>query len=390
MRARYGKFVTGEDGLVLPFLTGHSYTGEESVEFHIHGSPAGVRLLLERCIAEGARAAEPGEFTLRAFMNGRMDLSQAEAVRDTVEAETALQLENANQGRSQALRERLAHLTSRLQDLLATIEAHVDFSEELGDIDEQDFTRELESIRSQLEDLYKSASIGRILREGFRIAIVGPPNAGKSSLLNALLGSQRAIVTPIAGTTRDTLEESLDFDGLKVVLTDTAGLRDSDDPVEVIGIDRARHAAAESDQIWLVYDSVQGWTPELERLQVELGQNVLILANKIDLLDSGALTKGHPISCFTGQGLSELVASTKIAALGDFRQGPTLSPRQAPSLEAAIEAIGQAQACLEHNRPSDLLSVCLSSSLHELGRITGETADADLLECIFHGFCIGK
>ena len=389
--AIYGTFLTGEDGLALPFSEGHSYTGEESVELSIHGSRAGVQALLEHCLAEGARMAEPGEFTLRAFLNGRIDLSQAEAVRDLVESDTELQLQAASGQLQGHLARSISALSDRISTLLATVEAHVDFSEEIGELDQETSLAELNQLEVALKALLKTARLGKILREGSRVAIIGPPNAGKSSLLNVLLGKQRAIVTPHPGTTRDTLEEKLNFDGLKVVVTDTAGLRESQDPVEQIGVLRAREAARDADHVWLVYDSVQGWSSELEQLLSEVGQIRTIIANKVDLPGLPVQADALRISCETGEGISELISGTREAALADSTERQvTVAPRHTAYLEAALAALQDAKSTLRHGRPSDLLSVCLTRSLHELGGITGESVEADILDRIFHDFCIGK
>lgn len=361
------------------------------MELSIHGSRPGLNALLEACMTAGARMAEPGEFTMRAFLNGRLDLSQAEAVRDTVEAQTNIQLRAANRQRSGGLSSKVSQLRARLTALLATVEAHVDFSEELGDLNVQDFGLKLASIRSELEQIRDLAKVGRILREGYKIAILGPPNAGKSSLLNALLGAQRAIVTPIAGTTRDTLEEALDFDGLKVVITDTAGIRQTEDVVESIGIERALATAADADHVWLIYDSSQGWTEELEQLRAGFAQITTVLANKSDLPGPLPQSDHFRISCATGDGIQALTAHTRNAALSDEDlEQPAPSPRHLPYLTAALDAVDEAVLTVAHDRPSDLLSVCLGQAIHELGGITGETVGADLLERIFHDFCIGK
>lgn len=389
--ARYGKYVTGDDGLALPFAAGKSFTGEESCELSLHGSRAGIDALSMACIDAGARLAEPGEFTLRAFLNGKIDLSQAEAVRDTVEAQTALQLRTANAQRSGQFSQPVRKLRARIMTLLATVEAHVDFSEELGDLAEPIFLREIEAILADLEALAKSARSGRILRAGYRIAIIGPPNAGKSSLLNSLLGFDRSIVTPLEGTTRDTVEESLDFAGLKVVLTDTAGLRSSNDPIERLGIERSKIAALEADHVWLIFDSNKGWDSELEQLRSELTQNVTIVANKCDLVRVSVPVGAQHISCITKSGLEELIASTRTAALsGVVDTLVAIAPRHLPYLSSAIRDLEDTRSTLLNSRPSDLLSVSLRQALHELGGITGESVTSDILDQIFHDFCIGK
>lgn len=406
-KAHYGRFVIDDDGLALPFSEGHSYTGEQAVEFSIHGSPASVQALVAACIHEGARMARPGEFTERAFLNGRMDLTQAEGVRDTVEAETARQLEMANELRSGALRTEIGALRDMLIKLLSAVEASVDFSEEIGDLDVAAASQLLVEVGVRFDLLLQTARAGRILRKGYEIAIVGPPNAGKSSLLNALLGADRAIVTPIEGTTRDTIEEKVDFDGLPVVLIDTAGLRDTDDPVESIGVQRARAAAARADEIWYVFDATLGWSDADEQAVSDLGgrpssvaehatdalraPSIRLLANKADLIPRNARVYGAlRVSALTRSGLDQLIKETAEAALHAPTGLPFIQTRHEGPLREAQEALQHALETIRHHRPHDLLSVDLRLALSSLGEITGETASEDMIQRMFRDFCVGK
>ena len=386
-RALYGTFAHGDDGLALPFAAGHSYTGEPTVEFSIHGSPASVAALLDACLGAGARMALPGEFTQRAFMNGRLDLSQAEGVRDTVDAETQAQLRLAQLHREGGLKRRVVALSERVLGVMASIEASVDFSEEGGELDKPGALQTLAEVAAGIEGLAATAEAGAILRRGLRIAIVGAPNAGKSSLLNALLGRDRAIVTDIPGTTRDFLEERADLGGVPCVLTDTAGLRDTDDPVERLGVDRTRLVAAASDRVWYVLDASRGRTPEDDRQIEALQRPALVLANKIDL--APGFEAGFPVSATTGQGLEGLIATVR-ADLELAPDTPAVNDRHAASLALAREGLAMAAGVLGRDLPTDLATVGLQHTVSALGAITGETASPDLIDRLFADFCLGK
>ncbi len=385
-RAVFGVYSHGDSGLALPFEDKQSYTGERSVELSIHGSRASSRALVQLCLDEGARMAEPGEFTLRAFLNGRVDLTQAEAVRDTVESETDAQLRAANLNRRGVLKREVSDIRNGVLKVLANVEASVDFSEEIGDLDRIGALTSTEEQIGRIEQLLASADTNRILRNGFRIAIVGPPNAGKSSLLNALLGEDRSIVSDIAGTTRDYVEERVEIGGVPIVLIDTAGLRESTDRIESIGIQRTISMAANSDAIWYVYDSQVGFTPDDQATVDTFDRPVSLLANKSDLV---VPTQGIPISAITRDGLSTLLDHvTSLVATSP--SSPLINARHQPLLIQAKESLQLVRDTLSHHAPDDLLSVLLTEAAHFLGEITGETAAPDMIERIFHDFCIGK
>lgn len=382
--AIYGRYDSGDDGLAIPFAAGHSYTGEETVELSMHGSRASIDAVLEACRTEGARDADPGEFTLRAFLNGRLDLTQAEAVRDSCEALTEAQLRAAGRMRSGAFSIALGQLRQALTGLLASVEASVDFSEEIGDFDRASALMTLTNCQISVSALLNQAKVGRILREGFRVAIVGPPNAGKSSLMNALLGSERSIVTEVAGTTRDFVEERLDVDGMVLVLIDTAGLREAVDEVEAIGIQRSQAIAAEADEVWYVYDATIGFDPET----VKSFPRVRLLANKWDLVETPSHRESLAISARTGFGIQELLVAVRA---GLWLDAPVLiNTRHAALLRIVQENLTELEAALQSDAPDDLLSVVLNQALFHLGEITGESASPDMLERIFSDFCIGK
>lgn len=376
-------FSNGDDGLLATFAEGRSYTGEESAELHVHGSPLSVSSLVDDCVRQGARFARPGEFSERAFLNGKIDLSQAEYVNDTVRATTERQLALANEGRTGGLQAEIQPIESIITRHLATIEASVDFGEEIGDADTEALSRELDPVLEKLSQMIQNAELGRWIREGMRIAIVGRPNAGKSSLLNRILGVQRAIVTDIAGTTRDYVEESCVLAGIPCVLIDTAGIRESDDMVETLGIQKARAQAANADLIWYLVDSSVGLTEEDEREIETFGKPVWTVFTKIDLC------KGKEgISSYTGQGIDVLIS--RLQGMVPDLSGVVPNRRHKVCLEGAFSALAMVKEGIAFEHPDDLLVTHYRAAIHELGQITGSTASEDLLERIFRDFCIGK
>lgn len=417
LQAVYGPFITGDDGIAFPFLSQRGYTGEPAAEFFIHGSPESVRQLIEACIQAGATLARPGEFTERAFLNGRLDLAQAEAVRDLIASQTERQLKEAIRQRQGAVAKSLP--VSQVLGVIATIEAHVDFSEELGELDRPDLISRLQSAADQLQALHQTALAGQLIRRGIRIAIVGRPNVGKSSLLNRLLGRDRAIVTPIAGTTRDSLEETVQIAGLPCILIDTAGLRETDDEVEAIGVQRSHQAITQADLIWHLYDATEGWTKADQSIAEQLPPSTVKIANKIDLTSSPVPSahpssaqgnalgsnhenlqalKGRPtrasgqtldISAITGQGIEQLHQEVE-RLIPSGLDLPLISDRQAQEIQLALQSLSEAQQALAQDIPADLPVTFLRETIRHLGRITGETAEPDLLSRIFQDFCLGK
>ncbi len=386
--ATYGRLVNGDDGFALPFSSGHSYTGEESVEFSVHGSPASLNSLVNACVSLGARLADPGEFTLRAFMNGRIDLTEAEGVRDTVAARTDAQLRQANSLRLGEFRSSLGEVRDLLVSALAAVEASTDFSEEIGGVDRSLVDGYCASAHSALLGLLSHGGASRIVREGLVVAIVGLPNAGKSSLFNALVGADRAIVTPFPGTTRDTIGESVSWGGRLVHLVDTAGIRSSLDSIESLGVTRTMSALENADLVMYVYDSAVGWGQDDDVQMGVIERPVVIVANKCDLASEGG--RGMAVSATLGSGLEELVSAVLEMIKWDENDVPVLNQRHEPILHSVVEAVSHARKTLADVVPDDLAAVDLRAAINLLGEVTGETAAPDVIERIFADFCIGK
>lgn len=386
--------------LLLPYRAPHSYTGEDVVEFSCHGSPYLLRRVLEVVWREGARPAEPGEFTQRAFLNGKLDLAQAEAVADLIRARTGAQHRAALALHEGRLSREVHALAESLLGLLATVEAHIDFSEEIGELNPASLIPQVEALTQQLDWLLAQARRGRLIREGVRVAIVGRPNVGKSSLLNALLGEERAIVTPIPGTTRDVIQESFQIKGVLFVAADTAGLRESADVVEQMGMERTHKAIQQADLILLVADASAGWSESDEQLRQSLPPETprLLVWNKIDLIAPAqrpALEGERQvwISALTVQGMEALLDALleAVGLTGVGEETLTLTHmRHVESVRAARENLQQAHASLEAGMPPDIVAIDLRAAWLALGAITGETVDEALVARIFRDFCIGK
>ncbi len=377
-----------------------TYTRQDVAEIHCHGGIVPLRQTLRLVLGLGARLAEPGEFTLRAFLNGRIDLVQAEAVLDVVRAKTDVALRVAMQQLGGGMSSEVRRIRRGLLQALAHVEASLDFPED--EIPPLDLARGLAGAHEQIACLLARADEGMVYRQGVRTAIVGRPNVGKSSLLNALLRTSRAIVTPIPGTTRDTLEETLNLRGIPLCLVDTAGITDSTDLIERLGIERSRQAVERADLVVLVLDGSELLRPEDSQIaDMVRNQTVIVVVNKMDLptvADDGRIlsqARHVHMSALTGEGLDLLEDAIVETIFSGQVQTPDLpevsNPRHFEILRRALGHVTAAQAsCESHVSAADLLTVDLAAAVNALGEITGETVGEDLLEVIFSEFCIGK
>ena len=395
-----------DQALAVTFPRGASYTGEDSVEFHCHGSPVVLNALLQALFAAGARQALGGEFTKRAFLSGNLDLTQAEAVIDLIEAETADAARNAAGQLSGSLRRRLEPVYEALLEVTSRFYAVVDYpDEDIEDLDRGTLEETLARCEGELAALAATFPRGQVLKNGVAAAIVGRPNAGKSSLLNALVGFERAIVTDVAGTTRDTVEEKALVGGVLLRLMDTAGIRDTGDTVERLGVERSRAALEEAALAFVVVDGSRPLTEE-DRQVLSLaaaGPAPWILVwSKADL-DSGPLPALPPLagreaaaavslSSRTGAGIEALEAAVAdlFPAGGPVRGQLLTNPRQAEAVERALAALRGARAALTQGLTPDAVLTDGEAALQALGELTGRTLRSDLVERIFSRFCVGK
>ena len=386
--------------IVTWFAAPQSYTGQDVVEISGHGSPVLLQQIVERLMTGGARLAEPGEFTLRAYLNGRLDLAQAEAVADLVSAVTPLQARAAMDQLDGTLTEAIGRIDRALFDLAARLEASLDFPDEgFHFVARDEAGNELSRLATALEALRADGSAGRVLREGRHVVIVGPPNAGKSSLFNALVGASRAIVTAVPGTTRDMLTERVDIHGLPITLVDTAGLRDARDAIEAEGIARARQAQAVSALTVVVIDGAMPLSPEACDTVRTVRAPRLVVASKSDLppawsqRDLGTSDPAHAVSVVTGAGLAELRAAIaqSLTARDDWRDPPAITNvRHLSLVDAACAAITRAGEALAAGTTEELVLIDIAAARGALEEITGRRSADDLLRHIFATFCVGK
>jgi tRNA modification GTPase len=410
-RAQFGKVLDPadvrralDDCLVTVFHAPRSYTGEPLVEIAAHGSPVILRAVLSAALTAGARLAGPGEFTQRAFLAGRLDLTQAEAVHDLIAAQTLEQARVAAQQLGGALSRRVAPAKETLVHLIALLEAGMDFaSGELDDVDvvpPSQIAEAIAQVHTPLATLAETFQRGQLLRNGAAIALAGRPNAGKSSLFNRLLERERAIVTPVAGTTRDTLEESLSLDGIPLRLIDTAGLHTAAaDVAEQHGIARTHEALADADLVLYIHDANEPFAEDERELIASLeGRPHLVIANKIDLVTSPATRASLPAGCLetsalTGEGFDRLRAAIleQLNASGSLAESGLLNNlRQQQSVTDTLQALDAATAANSAGLPHEVVLLDLHSALRALDTLTGVTTTEDILARIFSTFCIGK
>ena len=412
-----GNIIDGEriidEALVSVFHGPKSYTGEDTIEISCHGSPYIQQEIIQLLIRKGCRSAEAGEFTLRAFLNGKMDLSQAEAVADLISSENQASHQMAMQQMRGGFSNEIQKLRQELLNFASLIELELDFAEEDVEFANRDEFKSLVArIQNVLKRLIDSFAVGNVLKNGIPVAIVGEPNVGKSTLLNALLNEERAIVSEIAGTTRDTIEDEISIGGVGFRFIDTAGIRETEDVVESIGIKRTFEKISQAQVVVFLLDAEKfksqnsKFKIEIEKIKNQFPQKpLLIVANKVDRLSDSEIEKLHvilsgvegsqylPISAKTGEGVEDLQQKLlQFVNTGELRNNNTIvtNTRHYNALLSALEEINKVQEGLNHELSGDLLAIDIRESLHYFGEITGEITNDDLLGNIFANFCIGK
>lgn len=393
-----------DEALLLIMTAPRSYTREDVVEFHCHGGMITVQQVLQLCLEQGARLAHPGEFTLRAFLNGRLDLTQAESIADLVGARSPQAAQTALAGLQGKLAHPIRQLRAHCLDILAEIEARIDFEEDLPPLDDKEIISQINQIAAEISKLLATKDQGELLRTGLKVAIVGRPNVGKSSLLNAWSQSDRAIVTDLPGTTRDVVESQLVVGGIPVQVLDTAGIRETVDQVEKIGVERSRRAASAADLVLFTIDAAAGWTEDDEEIYQQVKDRPLILVvNKIDLLETTfSVSSKYPVhleeivttAAAKNQGIDALeTAILKIVQTGKIQAANldlAINQRQAAALTKAKISLEQVQMTIAAQLPLDFWTIDLRGAIQALGEITGEQVTESVLDRIFSKFCIGK
>ncbi len=392
---------TIDEALLMLMLQPRSFTREDVVEFHCHGGIIAVQEVLQLCVAQGARLAQPGEFSLRAFLNGRIDLTQAESIAELVSAQSKQASQIALAGLQGKLGSPIRDLRTTCLDILAEVEARIDFADDLPPLNEAQIEQQLEDVLDRVNKILATAEQGELLRNGLKVAIVGCPNVGKSSLLNAWSKSDRAIVTDLPGTTRDVIESTLVVAGIPIQVLDTAGIRETVDTVERIGVERSRRAAQDADLVLLTVDASQGWTDEdLEIYQQVKHRSLILVINKADLASPKSLNYPQEIesTVYTSAAHHQGITDLETAIISLAHQGKVMAAnsevavnqRQASALTRARVALKQVQETVANQLPLDFWTIDLRGAIQALGEITGEEVTESVLDRIFSRFCIGK
>lgn len=390
-----------DEALLLLMLAPRSYTREDVVEFHCHGGMIPVQQVLQLCLELGAKLAQPGQFTLRAFLNGRIDLTQAESIAELVGARSPQASQIALAGLQGKLAKTIHQLHDSCLDILVEIEARIDFEDDLPSLNNRSIVERLEKVLAKLQEILVTVNQGELLRSGIKVAIVGRPNVGKSSLFNAWSQCDRAIVTNLPGTTRDLVESQLVVGGIPVQVLDTAGIRDTVNTVEKMGVERSRRAAGHADLVLLTIDAQAGWTAEDQEIYQQVNHRPLILViNKIDLGTIESIQFPSKIKQIVqtiatkNQGIEALekaiLASIQIQKITAADLDLAINQRQAAALTRAKLALEQVQETMANQLPLDFLTIDLRVAVKALGEITGDEVTESILERIFSRFCIGK
>ena len=383
-----------DEVIVLPFIAPHSYTGENVAEIQTHGSPVVINHILNMILDKGARLAQRGEFTKRAFLNHKMDLSQAEAVLDLINAKTQKSANSAAGSLCGLLKIKTEEIKSKISSILGKIIASLDFPQDVTEVDYEEIITEVQGAIDEINGILKNAKMHNILRQGIKIAVAGRPNAGKSSLFNTLLNLKRAIVTEIEGTTRDTITETLEINGISATLIDTAGIRDkSPDKVENIGIEQSKAAIEEADIVLCLYDGQIGICEADEKIfNLAQDKKRIIVRTKCDLCNNQTKNNEISISSKTKEGIEELKKAIyeEISDLNPTQSEFLTNQRQQYCLKKSLEALENALNGAKNNELQDLISIDLKASITCLGEISGEVITEDILNDIFMNFCIGK
>ena len=406
---KYGHIVEDneiiDEVLVSYFKAPKSYTTENMCEINTHGGNVVIRKILELCLKNGANLAEPGEFTKRAFLNGRIDLLQAESVIDVINAKSEKEAKTGIKQLEGVLSKKIKEIKQEILDVMVNVDVSIDYPEyDVEDVTNSQISEMLDSVQTKLEILEKSFDNGKLIKEGIKTAIIGKPNAGKSSLLNAILKEDRAIVTEYEGTTRDTIEEFVNIDGVPLKLIDTAGIRDAKDEVEKIGIKKSKEIANDADLVIAIFDSSKELTKEdIEILNIIKNKKSIVLLNKADL--NSVLNENDErfkkitenvlkISALNGEGLEKLYALiSKMFSLEEINVDNDViitNLRHKNLISKAIENVKKAKNTVEENMPIDIIAIFVKDILEDLGNITGEIVTDDIINEIFSKFCLGK